>query len=106
MAEDEEISPGGSRIFRHEELEAEPELAMGDGELLEAVSDHVERHVGPIDEVLHELVSPLVHPRPPARRTDRAAPVAHAGDLRDERAPDAGLGRVPHEYATWLGVGH
>jgi hypothetical protein len=58
---DEEISAGGSRMFRHEPSEEEPELAWGDAELIEAVSDHVERHVGPIERVLHEVVSPVVH---------------------------------------------
>jgi hypothetical protein len=60
---DQEISPGGSSIFRHQPSEdaGEPELASGDPALVEAVSDHVERHVGPVDDVFHELISPLVH---------------------------------------------
>lgn len=32
----------------------------GDGDLIEAISDHVENHIGPI-EVFHEIVSDLVH---------------------------------------------
>jgi hypothetical protein len=58
---DEEISAGGSRIYRHEPKESEPELAQGDEALIEAVGDHVERHVGPIARVLHEIISPVVH---------------------------------------------
>jgi hypothetical protein len=58
---DEEISAGGSRIYRHEPKESEPELAQGDEALIEAVGDHVEQHVGPIARVLHEIISPVVH---------------------------------------------
>ena len=58
---DEEISAGGSRIYRHEAPAGEPELAWGDAELIDAVSDHVEAHIGPIERVLHEIVSPVVH---------------------------------------------
>ena len=35
--------------------------STGDAGLIEAVSDHVERHLGPIDPVLHERESPIVH---------------------------------------------
>ena len=73
MPGDEEVSPGGSHIYRHGERTTEPELAFADVDLLDAVSDHVERHVGPIDDVLHELLSPdvhldLLHVKPSRRR--------------------------------------
>lgn len=46
------------------------ESAPGDMELIEAVSDHVDRHLGETDLVLHEERSPHVHvdllPVPPA----------------------------------------
>jgi Suppressor of fused protein (SUFU) len=142
---DEEISAGGSRIYRHEPSDAEPELAHGDEELIEAVSDHVERHVGPIAQVFHELISPTVHldvlrvdptdERPwytlvtcgmSAKPMQAPEPeLAHAEltlalppdwpmeqeDWRDERhywpvRLLKFLGRVPHEYDTWLGNGH
>lgn len=62
MSEDE-ISAGGSRIFRHEPLPEGglPEPAVGDPELIDAVTAHVERHVGPVEDVFHELVSFGVH---------------------------------------------
>ena len=56
----EEESPGGSRIYRHESS-APAELASGDDGLIEAVSDHVLRYFGEIDQVFHEIVSPYVH---------------------------------------------
>jgi hypothetical protein len=58
---DQEFSAGGSRIHRHEEPAGAPEIAHGDAELIDAVSEHVEAHIGPIERVLHELVSPVVH---------------------------------------------
>jgi hypothetical protein len=58
---DEEISAGGSRIYRHDAPAGEPEIAHGDEALIEAVSEHVERHIGPIERVLHEIISPVVH---------------------------------------------
>jgi hypothetical protein len=39
----------------------DPEPASDWAELVEAISDHVERHLGPIHQVLHELVSDDVH---------------------------------------------
>jgi hypothetical protein len=58
---DEEISAGGSRIFRHEQKDAEPEYALGDDALIDAVTAHVEHTVGRVEDVFHELVSPTVH---------------------------------------------
>ena len=37
------------------------EHAGGDTELIEAMGSHIEKHVGPIAQVLHETVSDLVH---------------------------------------------
>ena len=56
----EEISPGGSRIERHDEaLPPEPVPSGWAGQ--ELIEDHVERHLGPIESVFHELVSEYVH---------------------------------------------
>jgi Suppressor of fused protein (SUFU) len=61
MAGDEEQSPGGSRIFRHEPSDRELEPSGGDEALIEALSGHLEASFGVEPEVFHELVSDLVH---------------------------------------------
>jgi hypothetical protein len=49
------------RIPCRERLFRPRDHAQGDIQVIEAVTRHVERHVGPIDFVLHESRSPLVH---------------------------------------------
>lgn len=56
-----EVSPGGSVIHRHQQREREPELALGDSEAIEAISAHIETHLGEVEGVFHELLSDLVH---------------------------------------------
>jgi len=56
-----EVSEGGSTMYRHQEREREFEPAAGDGELIEEVSDHLEKHLGECHGVFHEIVSDLVH---------------------------------------------
>ena len=56
-----EESPGGSRIYRHQEREREFEVADADEALLAVVEEHVEQHIGPVESVFHELISDLVH---------------------------------------------
>jgi Suppressor of fused protein (SUFU) len=58
---DEERSPGGSEIKRYEARDRELEPAHGDPDLIEGLTDHVERHLGPEPHVFHELVSDIVH---------------------------------------------
>lgn len=53
-------SPGGT-IYRHAERTKPFEPTLGDGENIEAISNHIEEHVGPVAQVLHEIVSDLVH---------------------------------------------
>ncbi|MFM7161371.1 MAG: suppressor of fused domain protein [Planctomycetaceae bacterium] len=48
-------------VFRHEGREREFELAIGDEECIEQVSNHIEQHLGPISQVWHEVVSDQVH---------------------------------------------
>jgi len=57
----EEVSPGGSEIFRHEPRERELEPTTGDPALIEAVDRHLGEHLGEQGSVFHELVSDLVH---------------------------------------------
>ena len=58
---DEEVTPGGSEIFRHEASKRDLEPTEGDPELIGAVSDHLERFFGPVGAVFHEIVSDRVH---------------------------------------------
>ena len=60
MSEPTEYSEAGIPIFRHTTPDPDPELSRGDRVLIEAISEHVERHIGPV-EVFHEIVSPTVH---------------------------------------------
>lgn len=56
-----EETAGGSRVFRHQERERDFEMAAGDSDAIEAISNHIEEYVGEIDVVFHEIVSDLVH---------------------------------------------
>ncbi len=56
-----EESEPEARIYRHEERDGDFELAIGDSENIEKISDHIEAHIGPIENVFHELISDLVH---------------------------------------------
>ena len=33
----------------------------GDPELIDAITAHIEKHLGPVEQVFHEIVSPTVH---------------------------------------------
>ena len=56
-----ERSPGGSRIKRYEPRDREIEPAVGDPDLIEGLTAHMERHLGPEVDVFHEIVSDVVH---------------------------------------------
>lgn len=62
MSNETEYSEGGSPIYRHQERnqwqtpQAEPSETC-----LEQISDHIERHLGPVKTVFHELISDTVH---------------------------------------------
>lgn len=57
-----EKSPSGQNIYRYSEgQENKFEPASGDGENIEAISQHIEELIGPIEMVYHELVSDQVH---------------------------------------------
>lgn len=142
--DDVEHSGSGSPIYRHNEP-SEP--VPGDqSPAAEAIEAHVERHIGPIEQVYHELVSPYVHldvlevpahddrpwhtlvtcgmsaqpmvvpdpelPRyaelvislPPTWPLDKDVwqDERHYWPVRLLKQ----LARLPHEYETWLGIGH
>lgn len=56
-----EVSESGSPILRHAERTKPFESAIGDGEHIDSVVEHIERHVGAVTMVFHEIVSDLVH---------------------------------------------
>ena len=58
---EEEKSESGSPVFRHEAKDEGFVPAFGEDVQIEAISDHIEKHIGPIESVFHEIVSHLVH---------------------------------------------
>jgi hypothetical protein len=58
---DDEVTSGGSRVYRHEAKERAFEPATGDESAIEAISDHIEEYVGPVAGVFHEIISDKVH---------------------------------------------
>jgi hypothetical protein len=146
MEDEREFSPGGSEIFRHEAPEEPPPITT-DAPVLEAVQEHVERHLGEIAGVYHEVISPHVHldvlqvdpfeDRPfttlitcgmsalpmsvpeefdAPRHVELVLTVPAEWRLTEEDFSDERwywpirllktVGRLPHEYGTWVGVGH
>ena len=57
----EEVTPGGSQVYKYSQPVEDDTLSGGDWEGIEAICDHVEKNLGPISTVWHELISPLVH---------------------------------------------
>lgn len=58
---DVELTSSGSPIYRHEPRKIPFDAVVGDSENIERISAHIEEHLGPIENVLHEIVSDLVH---------------------------------------------
>lgn len=56
-----ETSESGATILRHAERTKPFEMAVGDSEHIDAIVEHVQRHVGEVTMVFHEIVSDLVH---------------------------------------------
>ncbi len=145
--DDAPTSEDGTAIYRHEYRDRDFELAVGDEQNIEAVSNHIERYLGKVESVFHELVSDLVHidihwvkpnkkrpwhtlvtsgmsDRPmivpdPCREFEFAELCIHlpptwkisesAFESEDNYWPLRllkVLARLPHEFETWLGVGH
>lgn len=62
MADDEKpVSLSGAPIYQHEAPEDGHHGVAPEGRFLEEISDHIERHLGPIEMVFHELQSEFVH---------------------------------------------
>jgi hypothetical protein len=61
MAE-QEYSESGEPIYRYDHVKPKDfTLAIGDTSNIEAISGHIEKNIGKIDGVFHEIVSDLVH---------------------------------------------
>jgi hypothetical protein len=151
MADDEEVrSAGGSTIHRYKDRERPFQAPSGEDSSIEQIEQHLARFGVKAENVLHEIVSDLVHIdvhvcEPTAERNfytlfttgmsdqpmtvpEGAEHLRHAelmlclppgwslrgpGGSVDPR-PEAywpirllkGLARFPHEYRSWLGVGH
>ena len=145
--DDVERSESGDPIWRHEARQRDWELPENPGENLEEIQAHIERHVGPIESVFHELVSDLVHldvllikatPQRPYhllvtsgvsdlpmavppemfefRRCELLIPLPANWPLTEAAFKNEAnywpirwlkqIGRLPHEYDTWIGWGH
>lgn len=143
----EERSPGGSEIKRYELREGDIEPAVGDPNLIEALTAHMDRHHGQECDVFHELVSDVVHidllhaaptddlpfhtlmtcglserpmpapaELPDARYAELMLRLPPEWPMNSEAFEDESvywplrllkfLARFPHEYDTWLWLGH
>lgn len=56
-----EVTPDGSRVYKHGRRTVPERIVHGDADYVDAVSSHIEKHIGPIEMVWHEIVSDLVH---------------------------------------------
>ena len=59
--EEQERSESGAPIYRYGEPNGDFEPAIGIEENIEIISEHIEKHIGSIDFVLHEIESDIVH---------------------------------------------
>jgi hypothetical protein len=59
MAQEPESS--GGPIYPHDEAVPDDAPSGGDPRLIERVDAHIGKHIGPVDQVFHEMVSPYVH---------------------------------------------
>ena len=145
---DDEVTNAYGPVIRHGAPVGEPQFAVGDGDSIEELSDHIEQHVGPISMVFHELISPYVHvdvhhvaptsERPwhvlvttgmstmpmttpegvpdDCRHAELVVSLPADWEISESAFKDEQnywpvrlmkfLARVPHEYNTWLGLGH
>ena len=58
----QEYSDSGDPIYRYDDAKPkEFRFAPGDEQNIKAISEHIEKHIGKIESVFHEIVSDLVH---------------------------------------------
>lgn len=56
-----ERSGSGAPVHRYTDRKRDFELAIGDPAGIDRINEHIERHLGPVATVLHELISDLIH---------------------------------------------
>jgi hypothetical protein len=56
-----EYSESGQPIYRHAPRQKEFEFAEGNEDTIQAITEHVQAHVGEVASVFHEIISDLVH---------------------------------------------
>ncbi|UHA72778.1 suppressor of fused domain protein [Paenibacillus sp. 481] len=54
------FSASGAPIYRHQQRN-DVHIVSGNDETIQLVADHVEKYIGPISNVYHELISDVVH---------------------------------------------
>jgi hypothetical protein len=148
VSDDEiERSESGAPVYRHQPRDRQWTLPQHSGRFLEQIEAHIEKHVGKVDTVYHEIMSDLIHldvlwvpataERPfhllvtsgvsdePMTVPEGMEKYRHAelmmalpGDwpLTEAAFKDEAnywpirwlkkIGRLPHEYGTWIGWGH
>jgi len=57
----EEVTAGGSTVYRHEARMRDFKPTVGEGDNIEAIDAHITKHIGPVKSVWHELISDMVH---------------------------------------------
>lgn len=145
--DDIERSASGSPIYRHKAKERQLQAPEGAGVHLEAIEGHLEKHLGKIETVYHEILSDVIHLDilflPASDEKPYHTLVTSGASDRPMRVPEEmedfslaelminlptewlldqesleqeanywplrwlkQIGRLPHEYDTWVGWGH
>ena len=144
---EDKTSEAGDPILRHQSAAEQDPHDVAHTRNLEDVEAHIEKHIGPIESVFHEIVSDVVHVdilyiKPAPDRPYHVLVTSGMSDLamtvpEEMRAFDRAelmialpedwpineqafqdeanywpirwlkiVGRLPHEYETWIGYGH
>ncbi|MEO5802443.1 MAG: suppressor of fused domain protein [Verrucomicrobiota bacterium] len=61
MSEPSEYSESGNPIYRYEPRKSPFEPAIGDPKHIQAIDEHIKKHIGEVSWVFHEIISDLVH---------------------------------------------
>ena len=58
----QEKSESGAPIYRYEDKKTDDfQFAIGDEQNIEEISKHIEKHIGKVETIFHEIISNLVH---------------------------------------------
>lgn len=143
----QEISQSGHPIYRHTKKVQDVEFATENEHTLNAITNHVEKHIGQISHVFHEIISPQIHLDVlivnPTKEKNYYTFVTSGMSTLPMNVPEGAesfkfselmiclpgdwpvssesfnsednywpikwlktLARLPHEYETWLYIGH